>query len=163
GVLRGTLPHEVTHTILADYFRCPLPRWADEGASTLAELPGELERSRALCRRSLRDGRLLPLTRLFALTQYPPRDVTAFYAQSASVTEYLVGLKDRKTLLAFVKDGMKKGWEKAVKTHYDIAGVAELEKKWLRSLKNKKRISALRRRRHFPPMTMTPSHPEGGW
>ena len=36
-VLDSVLPHEVTHTIFASYFRCPLPRWADEGACTTME------------------------------------------------------------------------------------------------------------------------------
>src|SRR5687768_5810080 len=29
-ILDSVLPHEVTHTIFATYFRQPLPRWADE-------------------------------------------------------------------------------------------------------------------------------------
>ena len=31
-ILDSVLPHEVTHTIFATHFGCPLPRWADEGA-----------------------------------------------------------------------------------------------------------------------------------
>ena len=33
-ILDSVLPHEITHTIFASYFRQPLPRWADEGACT---------------------------------------------------------------------------------------------------------------------------------
>jgi len=36
-VLDSVLPHEITHTIFASYFRQPLPRWADEGGSVLSE------------------------------------------------------------------------------------------------------------------------------
>lgn len=36
-ILDSVLPHEITHTILACRFRQPLPRWADEGISTLVE------------------------------------------------------------------------------------------------------------------------------
>ena len=33
----SVLPHEVTHTVFAYYFRQPLPRWADEGGAVLSE------------------------------------------------------------------------------------------------------------------------------
>ena len=36
-ILDSVLPHEVTHTVFADHFRRPLPRWADEGACTTVE------------------------------------------------------------------------------------------------------------------------------
>src|SRR5580704_2042725 len=39
----SVLPHEVTHTVFAHYFRCPVPRWADEGGAVLSE--DELERN----------------------------------------------------------------------------------------------------------------------
>src|SRR5437870_511840 len=41
-ILDSVLPHEVTHTIFASYFRQPLPRWADEGACTTVEHPSEV-------------------------------------------------------------------------------------------------------------------------
>ena len=36
-ILASVVPHEVTHTVLAHYFREPVPRWADEGAACLSE------------------------------------------------------------------------------------------------------------------------------
>src|SRR5262249_28822224 len=60
-VLRGTLPHEVSHTILADHFNSPVPRWVDEGAAVRAELSKERGRYRALCRDAAKTGRLIPL------------------------------------------------------------------------------------------------------
>ena len=36
-LLDSVLPHEVTHTVFAHYFRQPVPRWADEGGSVLSE------------------------------------------------------------------------------------------------------------------------------
>src|SRR5262249_42772271 len=36
-LLASVLPHEITHTVFAYYFRCPVPRWADEGGSVLSE------------------------------------------------------------------------------------------------------------------------------
>ena len=40
-ILDSVLPHEITHTILASHFGRPLPRWADEGASTTVESADE--------------------------------------------------------------------------------------------------------------------------
>src|SRR5262249_30045329 len=121
------------HTILATHLQSQVPRWADEGSAILEEHPKERKRYRTTCQACRGTGRLIPLARLFTLSSYP-RDVTAFYAQSASVTEFLVGLKDRKTFLAFLKSGKENAWDKAVKQHYGLAGVAELEKRWLRAL-----------------------------
>src|SRR5262249_36949269 len=36
-IVASVLPHEVTHTVMAHYFQCPVPRWADEGGSVLSE------------------------------------------------------------------------------------------------------------------------------
>ena len=40
-ILDSVIPHEVSHTIFASYFRRPLPRWADEGAATIIEHESE--------------------------------------------------------------------------------------------------------------------------
>jgi hypothetical protein len=55
----------------------------------------------------------------------------AFYAEGHSVVRFLVDAKDRATLLAFVDEGMREGWDKACKTHYKYADVGELESAWL--------------------------------
>ncbi len=44
-LLSSVLPHEITHTVFAHYFRTPVPRWADEGGSVLSE--DDLERQPA--------------------------------------------------------------------------------------------------------------------
>ena len=47
-ILDSVIPHEVSHTIFACHFRRPLPRWADEGAATLAEEDSERRRQQKL-------------------------------------------------------------------------------------------------------------------
>src|SRR5947209_6293220 len=94
-LLASVLPHEVTHTVFAHYFRCPVPRWADEGGSVLSE--DDLERSRhdSMVRQFLNTpGRAIPLRRLFTLTNYP-RDVMVLYAEGYSVTNFLVSSSSR--------------------------------------------------------------------
>ena len=36
-LLNSVLPHEITHTVFAHYFKQPVPRWADEGGAVLSE------------------------------------------------------------------------------------------------------------------------------
>jgi hypothetical protein len=58
--------------------------------------------------------------------------VKLFYAQSASLTRFLVDQADRPKFLAFVAHGMRDGWESALKTHYGFRTTDELEAAWLR-------------------------------
>jgi hypothetical protein len=133
-LLMSVLPHEVTHTVIAYYFRCPVPRWADEGGSVLSEDDAERARHDSLVRQILRTpGRAIPLRRLFALKDYP-RDVMVLYAEGYSVTNYLVGLGGRSQFLAFVAQGMRGDWDGAVRAYYRLNTVEELERAWLQSL-----------------------------
>lgn len=127
----GVLPHEVAHTVLAQYFRCPIPRWADEGSSILSEDQHEHDRHDHMVRRILKTpGRAMPLRRLFTLRDYPS-DVMVLYAQGYSVTRFLVEARGRATFLAFVRKGMDEGWDQAVKDHYGFPTVDSLERVWL--------------------------------
>src|SRR5262249_56966796 len=63
-LLASVLPHEITHTVFAYYFRRPLPRWADEGGAVLSEDDAERNRHDMLCRQILNTpGRAIPLRR----------------------------------------------------------------------------------------------------
>lgn len=135
--------------MLADYFRSPVPRWVDEGISVLSESEDEHKKHMALARESARKGNFLQLRPLFETKNYP-RDVAAFYAQGWVVTKMLVERRDRPTLIAFVKDGMKSGWESAAKTHYGYASLAALEAHVLRSIANVPMV---------PPGAILPSAP----
>jgi hypothetical protein len=139
-LIASVLPHEVTHTVLAYYFRVPVPRWADEGGAVLSEDDQERSRHDGLVRQILNSrGRAIPLSRLFTLTQYP-RDVMVLYAEGYSVTNFLVGKsKSRQAFLRFVADGMRQGWDRAAQTHYGYRSVNELEEAWLQHLRDNPR------------------------
>lgn len=135
-LLESVLPHEVTHMILAQHFRCPVPRWADEGAAVLSETDADRQRHEQMARQILNTpGRAMPLRRLFDLTEYP-RDVMALFAEGYSVTRFLVTAKDRKTFLAFVEEGKSQNWDRAVRAHYGYASVEKLEEAWVKDLRN---------------------------
>lgn len=134
-LLNSVLPHEVTHTVFAYYYRRPVPRWADEGGSVLSEDDTERNRHDLLCREILNTpGRAIPLRRLFALKEYP-RDVMVLYAEGFSVSNFLVSSSNRQTFLGFVAQGMQQGWDVAAQTYYHYRSVEELEQAWYNSLR----------------------------
>jgi len=138
-LIASVLPHEVTHTVFAYRFRTPVPRWADEGGSVLSEDDQERNRHDALVRQILNaPGRAIPLSRLFALREYP-RDVMVLYAEGYSVTNFLVGKSSRQAFLAFVADGMRGSWDQAVQKHYHYRSVNELEQAWIQYLRDNPR------------------------
>jgi hypothetical protein len=141
-LLASVLPHEVTHTVFAHYFRCPVPRWADEGGAVLSEDEVERNRHDKLARQILNTpGRAIPLRRLFALREYPG-DVMALYAQGYSVANFLVSRSNRQTFLSFVAHGMRHGWDAAAQTHYRFNNIEELEQTWLQHLRDTRRPPA---------------------
>jgi hypothetical protein len=159
AALTNFLPHEVTHTVLASIFGKPVPRWADEGMSLLSEPDDEQVGNDVRLREVLNAGRGMRLKILLPATEYP-KDVATFYAQSHSLTKFLVGrtmgvpvLKDiphigemfktgsddgHQRLLAFVllgsKDNTAEGWGKAAKAVYGFDSVDALQEAWLKWL-----------------------------
>ncbi len=131
----SVLPHEVTHTVFAHYFRQPVPRWADEGGSVLSEDRIERARHDRMCRQLLNAGRGMQLRVLFSLKQYP-RDVMVLYAQGYSVSRYLVDKGGRPKFLAFLAQGMREGWDRATQTQYGYSSVKHLEQDWLDFLRS---------------------------
>lgn len=137
-LLASVLPHEITHTVFAHYYRCPVPRWADEGGSVLSEDDVERNRHDQLTRQILSTpGRAMPLRRLFSLKEYPS-DVMVLYAQGYSVTNYLVTAGGRPTFLRFLAQGMRQGWDAAVQSHYGYRNIEDLERAWVDSVRNRR-------------------------
>jgi hypothetical protein len=134
-LLASVLPHEITHTVFAHYFRCPVPRWADEGGSVLSEDKPERDRHDRLTRQFLNEGKQIPMRTLFSLKEYPA-NVHALYAEGFSITEFLVKRGDRGTFLRFLAHGMNHGWDGAVQTFYGHSRVEELESAWLTYLRD---------------------------
>ncbi len=133
-LIASVLPHEVTHTVLAYYFRTPVPRWADEGGSVLSEDEQERRTHEQMVRQILQTrSRSIALRRLFSLKDYP-QDVMVLYAEGYSVTNFLVSQSSRQVFLAFVAQGMQNGnnnWDAALRTHYRYQNVEELERAWV--------------------------------
>lgn len=131
-ILDSVIPHEVSHTILACHFRRPLPRWADEGAATIAEESSERRRQQKLVEEVLPSRRRIPLRELLSITEYPKnmQHVLTLYAEGFSLTDYLVQKGGKGRFLAFLQDSHESGWDAALRRHYEEAGVEALEAKW---------------------------------
>ncbi len=131
-ILASAIPHEVTHTVFAAYFGGPMPRWADEGASLLSEDLRERKRHDQITVDLLTRRGDMPLGKLFRVEDYP-RDLMGFYGQGYSISRFLVemdGMHGRPRFLAFVRDGLKVGWDTATKKHYGLADTHELDRAW---------------------------------
>ena len=134
GVLDSVIPHEVSHTILACHFRCPLPRWADEGAATLAEHESERRRQELTVRQVMSTPQRIPLRKLMSLMEYPEdmKDVLTLYAQGYSLADLLVKQGGRARYLRFLKDSMHNGWDGALTRHYGYKSIEEFEGHWMK-------------------------------
>jgi hypothetical protein len=145
NMLEVVLPHETTHVVLAGQFgTAVVPRWADEGMAVLSEPADKVEERRRDLIRGQRDGTLIKIKELMSLPDYPqPRQMTAFYAQSVLLVEFLIKEKGPQAFTTFLRDGLKDGYEPALRKHYacDFNG---LQDTWARHMTAEvNRMSAL--------------------
>jgi hypothetical protein len=130
-VLDSVLPHEITHTIFASYFRRPLPRWADEGACTTVEHQSERNKTQQMLIQFLRSGHGIAFHEMFAMKEYPA-DVLPLYAQGYSLARFLIEQGGRQKFIDFVGQGMKTdNWSNDIKDHYGFENLADLQNRWL--------------------------------
>ncbi len=130
-VLDSVLPHEITHTVFASYFRQPLPRWADEGACTTVEHPSEINKQERLLIQFLKTNKGIPFSQMFAMKEYPA-EVLPLYAQGHSLTQFLFERRGKPAFLDFLADGMSdENWRRAVAKHYGHDNLYALQEDWL--------------------------------
>jgi len=135
-LMDSVLPHEITHTIFASYFRQPLPRWADEGACSTVEHQDEKVKQVERLIRYIKEGRFIPFERMMYMTEYPS-DVLVLYAQGHSVADWLIKRKDgRRRFVRFLEDGfVDNNWGRAVKKAYGFNSLLEMQDAWLEWVK----------------------------
>ncbi len=134
-ILADTLPHEMTHLILANWFGRPVPRWADEGAAILAEGDKRKHYYDLRLRKVVTaSGPVIGLRKLFTMEDYPAdwTSLCSLYSEGYSITRFLIESGDRHQFLLFFDQGMREGWDQAVQAHYGFRNVEQLEKAWLK-------------------------------
>lgn len=132
NMLVAVLPHETTHTVVAGNFgEQPVPRWADEGMAVLTEPREKIERHLRNLPKYRDERALFSMRQLLQMNDYPdPRYVGSFYAESVSVVEFLSARKGPEVFTAFVRDGLRNGYEWSLQKHYGYRDFSELEQQW---------------------------------
>ena len=136
-ITAAILPHEVTHVVLADFFpQKQIPRWADEGMAVLAEPHTEQRLRAADLDAPLASGRLFHMGDLMVM-DYPNAEHWAlYYAQSVSLTRFLVELGTPGQFMDFVHGCQQRSHEDELRRVYKIDGFVELERRWVEFAKN---------------------------
>jgi hypothetical protein len=132
NMLGYVLPHETTHVVLAGQFGSKaVPRWADEGMAVLAEPRDKIDahlRNLARCRQ---DRQIFPVHELMQMDNYPDRRlISAFYAQSVSLVEFLSNRQGPQVFAQFLRDGLRDGYESALQRHYGYRDFDDLQQRW---------------------------------
>lgn len=131
-VYDSVLPHEITHMILASYFRRPVPRWADEGAATFTEADPERKKYQNMLLKFLRTQKGIPLDQLFLMEEYPA-DPLPLYAQGFSIAEFLIRQRGPQYFVYFIERSMEPGasLRKLVLECYGYESLRELQGDWV--------------------------------
>ncbi len=131
-ILDSVLPHEINHTIFAEHFRRPMPRWADEGAATFVEDESERRRQMLLAMQVLRTNRRIPMRNLLSIMDYPKdmQDVLHLYAEGYVLVELLIQNGGRAKFLKFLNAANVDGWDRALNSFYGHRGIDAMEKNW---------------------------------
>ncbi|CAN5916235.1 hypothetical protein BH23PLA1_BH23PLA1_16540 [soil metagenome] len=131
-LVEAVLPHEITHVVLADLFpTTQIPRWADEGIAVLSEPVSEQQARAADLVEPLAEGQLFRVQTLMT-SDYPDgRYWDLFYAQSVSLTRFLVEQGDAGRFIAFLQGAQRQGFESELRRVYAIDGFEDLQTRWL--------------------------------
>lgn len=128
----SALPHELTHVVLFEVFggRQP-PPWVDEGIAVLSDCIDKRDLHHQDATVALRSGRGFHCRELMTLQAYPTPDrVPAFYGESLSLVSFLSRRESSATFPAFVKTAMDHGYDHALREHYSIDGMGDLQRLW---------------------------------
>jgi hypothetical protein len=133
-LLRATLPHEISHVIVTELLEGKrVPLWAHEGLAVLAE-PGDASRRRyaEILDEFLARKQTFPVSALLEMSRYPDEEFNSlFYAQSVSLTRFFLARGGQALFLRFLRAAPAGRAEAAIREHYAIDGLLELQRQWL--------------------------------
>jgi hypothetical protein len=131
GLIDSVLPHEVTHAVMfGEFGDNEAPSWAHEGMAVMMQPRRDRDRFFDVLLAAYKKNGLFFVGKVLDIEDYPDSDVDIFYAQSVSLVEYLTHLRKPTVFVTFMRDALKRGYDKALQEHYGIQNIAELEKKW---------------------------------
>jgi len=132
NMVYGVVPHEITHVVLAGRFGVQdLPRWADEGMAVMSEPRDRIEKHLRNLPQHRRDRQLFAVSDLMRYNEYPEgKYIGAFYAQSVSLVDFLCQQKGTQAFALFLRDGLRNGYEVALRQHYGFSSFQDLQQRW---------------------------------
>lgn len=132
NLLQAVLPHEATHVVLAGQFDQPVPRWADEGMAVLTEPRTKIDLHLQNLGKCRQENTLFSVRQLMLMNDYPdPRQISAFYAQSVSLVEYLSNERGPQVFTAFLREAIRtNNYEAALQKHFNYRNFEELQQRW---------------------------------
>ncbi|MGI9455249.1 MAG: hypothetical protein ACR2NU_01740 [Aeoliella sp.] len=131
AVTEYLLQHEVAHVVLAARYGDSMPAWANEGIASRYDNPRRHQIRQQQLAGFVSIDSWPHLDRLLDEPIRQPWD----YAAAVSLTNYLDELGGREKFLDFVRCGSERGWPIALRTHYGLDSVADLEYEWHRSVR----------------------------
>ena len=132
--LGHTLAHEMAHVVLCARFPGGMPAWVNEGIACRYDDPASVRVRQQLLADQVSRNSIPDLAALLDRRRLAAGDQQG-YAAACSLTEMLLGQGSRETFLQFTAAGMHKGWSTALRRHYGIASVADLQRQWERHLR----------------------------
>jgi hypothetical protein len=101
--------------------------------AALSESPEGVARYRRAVPTMLRDRKLFAVGPFLDQSSFPdPSAVTAFYAESVSLVSFLVELKGPKAFATFLREAPRRGYARALTSHYGFKDPADLQDKWVK-------------------------------
>ena len=125
------MAHEMVHVVFATKFPHPnrLSSWVEEGvAAQFDDLQRQATRKKIIAA-ILRD-RDWPRLDAILTAQNIPGSRQRTYAVAASLTEFLVSMRDKKTFVQFGASAREIGWDAALQKYYRIDDIDALQLAW---------------------------------
>lgn len=128
----GALPHELTHVVIAEqFYGRALPRWADEGIAMLSESRAKHQLRMRDLRQTLQSRATYRVREILSVGSLPPAALRdAFYGQSLALTSRLVERTSPREFLAFLQHAEQLGFDQALRTDFQLEGIAGLQADW---------------------------------
>jgi hypothetical protein len=142
GFFDSTLPHELGHIIFHEYigFDVEIPLWFEEGVAMFQERAQRVGAHETVAK-ALKNGQFIPLTQLTNMRLYsdtPTEEVQLFYAESASVVNYLISELGEHRFVKLCRE-LKSGrnFMEALGSSYGrFSSIEDLNRAWVNYLKS---------------------------
>jgi hypothetical protein len=126
-----TLKHEVAHAVFATKYPHPhrLPSWIEEGIASRYDNEIRKDARDQLAHFWVRTGRAVRLAQVLDSSDLHSSDEYS-YAAATSLVSFLLARGDAQSVVRFAEDGQRSGWNAALRAHYRIESLDELQRQW---------------------------------